>query len=427
LIEDHMDDILNLPCGLFDIIDKKQYGTASLLYALFKQVPIGLKRLQQEVEKYVVEKCWAIMNPLVGTRVEDLLREQALAVIRRVIEVKNATEKMGEVSFEMNSCILSGVKKQLSLVINTDKLVMARFLTLFVDELASDRGRTMQESEIDVIVKDVTDLCYLLRSKDVFEKYYRRDLKTRLLNSMKLENVDTETQLIEKLKGSCSKELVGSALGMIEEIKKADGVSKDFSSQYRGSLPFDLGVILLTKNKTWDFRCPTLPWTNLPGRIRQCFEFFSARFYVEKFDKVRHRKLLILPGYGNATINHRFRGGIVQLVTSSVQMMILELFNRQPKISVQNMVATLGVPEQDVFSAIKLLGKRCPGLIRREKTDAGKQTPLSKNDVLFVNPGFNQQNLAWCVSRFITQTRLLHQIKTKRRLRKPVLLKFKLR
>jgi len=384
LIENHMNEILTLRDGLPVMIEKELYGDLGRLYTLFKQVQngVGLQRVLTEFEAFLKKSFSDLIDPLK----DNMKPDQAVPTIEDIILVKTKCDKAIEMSFERDKSFIECLKKQLTVVMNIPKPSMARVLSRYADRKITDRGSSSQESALDLVIKNVKDLYTLLTDKDMFENCFKDDLRSRLLTSLKLQSVDTEKELIKGLENVCNKELITSCNKMITELEKADEINQEFMRDYSASLPLSLGVTVLSKKSdSWGFSCPTMLPKYLTGNLKKAFDAFVS-FYGSKFDNTR--KLIILPGFGNAQLATQFFGRKrLELYTTTAQMLILDLFNRVDSIAVDKILSTLSLHERTVHEALS------PYIKGKMILQVSARTPgrLSRSDVLAVNPAFTTQ------------------------------------
>ena len=373
--------------GLYFMLDNKIYLGATLLYNFMDQVTDGLEHLKKKVSEYVRDKCRSITAPLKTASEGELKREQVLDLMKNFVVIKNSMRDALTICFNENKSFRSAINEQFEIALNDDELPIARFLALFIDELIMEE-KNKQEAEIDAGIEDSVELVRFVKSRDLFEKYYQNGLRIRLLCSLKTDNLDTEKRLLDKLRGLCDKDCITRARRMIDDILQADTVSRDFShwveeKHYR--LPYDLSVTALPRNDTWSITCPFLTVANLPDHISRPLKLFNQEFLAEKFLKGDKRKLMILPSFGFSIIQSRLGRGVFTLVTNTVQMLILDMFNTRSRISFSEIVDALSVPERDAASALMWLSQK--KVVRREKKEQ-KEKGLVGDDVIFINSRF---------------------------------------
>ena len=265
-------------------------------------------------------------------------------------------------------------------------LSIPRFISLAVDELVTQRARTMQETDFDAALTELLALFQDLRNKDEFEIFYKKHLAARLLHSANRENLTVEKSLVDRLSTMCGHGFAKDVEKTLKEVEEGNSVAKAYGDwlQRKGRTPlqpFVLEVFTVT-NRQCTFPLGENP-CRLPPFIQRTFDSFTE-YYIEHFP---HRKLAIVPTQGDATIRARFSrtAAPVMLSVTTAQMLILELFNSNPRIVFGSIIDQLGISERELRSALVFLSR--VRIIMRVKTSS-TQSKLQKSDVLYINPAF---------------------------------------
>jgi len=394
--------VLDMNNGLFQLLDKRDFHNLSLLYNLFKLDEKCLECLVEKVKNYIIVTCSAVMDPLKAPKTTTLdgssrrpnmiKRKQGVDVITTVMTVRNVVEEAIDLSFENNPAFKKALEEGLSRIMNDEDLQMALFLSLYVDDLIVSEFQKKQEGEFDIVIDHVVQLFGFLKGKDAFEKFYIRHMNNRLLSVLKSEYINTEILLFEKL-GKRSTDFTEQAKQSVKTIQDGFDEVKDFEKYAReNEKPVNgLNVLVLTRVLDGMHLIPNNSHSSipLPPNIRDSLNAFF------EFDSARHGKkgqLRVVLSYGNAEIQQQW-SSVYTLVTSTIQMLILNLFNDPPKrgssetcFTVKEICTRLSLDMKDVKDSLVYLSKL--RIIRRKKGGGSESSALSESDVIYINSGF---------------------------------------
>ena len=389
LVESHVDELLRMRNhGLDAMLGAKDYEGLALVHKLVGLAPGGAARLAAELERYTRETCVQHQRELLGAAGDEYTREQGIAVVDKTLGTRRDVADVLHVCFEDAAELAAAAERGLAAALNADTtLSIPRFLSLAVDELVTQRARAMQEGDFDAALRELLELFQYLRNKDEFEIFYRKHLVTRLLHSANRENLAAEKSLAESLAPLCGSGFAKGVQKILQEAEEGCAVAKGYADwlQRQGAAPLQPFALEV-------FVVPSLSWSvagaeracNLPPFIQRTFNLFAQGYYRERFE---HRVLRVVPAQGDATLRARFSrtAAPVTLAVSTPQMLILELFNSNPRIVFGSLVDTLGVSERDLRAALVFLSRL--HIVMRVKTSS-TQSKLQKSDVLYINNAF---------------------------------------
>lgn len=389
LVEVHMDDLLRMRSGgLFAMLGAKDFGGLALVQKLVGAAPGGALRLAQEIERYACETCVQHQNELLAATGDEFTREQGIAVVDKILATRRDLAEVLHVCFGDDKAMALAAANGVRRALNADTtLSIPRFLSLSVDELVTQRARAMQETDFDAALTELLELFQELRNKDEFETFYKKHLTARLLHSANRENLATEKSLADHLGPLCCRSFAQDVESLLKEAEEGTTVAKAYAgwlqSRGRAALqPFALEVFAVPR-RSWHVSVSEHPCT-LPPFIQRAFSTFT-QYYTERFE---HRRLALVPTQGDATVRARFSRAAapVMLSVSTAQMLILELFNSNPRIVFGSMVDHLGISERDLRSALVFLSRL--HIVMRVKTSS-TQSKLQRSDTLYINPAFS--------------------------------------
>ena len=388
LIELHVDDLLHMRNndGLFAMLAAQDLGGLALVHKLIGAGPGGAPRLAREIGQYTEETCVAHQRALLATAGDEFTREQGIAVVDKILGTQRDVASVLHLCFddskEMVLAAADGVRRALNA---ETTLSIARFLSLAVDELVTQRARAMQEADFDAALGELLALFQELRNKDEFEIFYKKHLIARLLQSANRENLALERTLVDRLGALCGRAFAQQVEKTLKDVEEGNRVAHAYADwlQRRALAavqPFVLEVFTLDHMTLPVCARPCL----LPPFVQRAFDTF-AQYYTSEVSE--RRKLALVPTQGDATIRARFprSAAPVTLSVSTPQMLVLELFNSNPRIAFGTIVDHLGIDERDLRTALVFLSRL--HIVMRVKTSA-TQSKLQKSDELYINPAF---------------------------------------
>ena len=104
----------------------------------------------------------------------------------------------------------------------------SEYVSLFIDDNLKRGIKGKTEAEIDEILDKATILLRYIQDKDMFERYYKKHLASRLLYG-KSESADVEKQMISRMKLEIGNAFTTKLEGMFKDMN----MSEDFTSGYR--------------------------------------------------------------------------------------------------------------------------------------------------------------------------------------------------
>ncbi|PVU98881.1 hypothetical protein BB559_001201 [Furculomyces boomerangus] len=272
----------------------------------------------------------------------------------------------------------------------------AEYVSIYIDDQIKKgfKGKTDDESE--TILSQVVVLFRFLRDKDLFELYLRQRLHKRLLSGRPISR-DIEASLISKLKLECGSQFTTKLEGMLKDIQLSVDLSQQFAAQqdYKPSdTQIDVSVLTHTfwplSNVSTDFlqESSTDQIPLLPINLQNLSNQFS-HFYKQKYSG---RKFMWSYNLGTAELKAQFKNSKHELTVSTIQMMILMLFNfTQPehRIGYMEIKNRTGLPDSELNRNLQSLA--CTKYKILLKTP--KSRDVSTTDMFEFNQNFSAPSL----------------------------------
>ena len=262
---------------------------------------------------------------------------------------------------------------------------ISKRLAEYFDDIVRKQTKSLPGPELEQFISDGIMLFQYVSSKDVFEAWYRLHLSKRLLAGSRLD-AELEQTLVNKLKLECGTSYTTKIEGMIADISN----SAEMSAHWRASgseLCELIDAKVLTSSLWSNVKAFKVNVPSPMGAMTTGFEAFYATRYSE-------RRLTWIYSQGTADVRSRFDAGTSLLTVSSIQAMVLLLFNEAESISVEQMVDSLGVGVADLNRHLLSLfvNPKFP-ILERLGHQATRQSMLEPSSTFRVNPNFELPKL----------------------------------
>jgi cullin 3 len=283
------------------------------------------------LKQYMIKYGLDIMN---DTEFQNKLNP--VKFIQSLLDFRDEIMFIIEMSFHNDKDIHRVLKESMEFIINNDKNKsnFAESLCIYIDHQMKLSLKSISDMNVDFLLSKCLLLFRFLYDKDIFESFYKIYLQKRLLSGKSNYNEELERNMFAKLKSECGHQYITKLEIMLADLK----ISSDFMVEYKRSLgssstvsPVDLEVSFLTSScwPTVSSEYTILAESLLPDGLFACIEHFKQA-YSHKYAK---RKLAFNMSKGSCEISVCFAGQRYDLITSTYQMLILQLFNQENSIS----------------------------------------------------------------------------------------------
>jgi cullin-4 len=242
--------------------------------------------------------------------------------------------------------------------LNFEKLVNKYecFLENFV-KIIHDEIKICIKNKNNAKIKEFTDtflsIYKLFSDKDVFELEYRKYLEKRLIRNASMLK-ETEYELYEILKKESGSNHVTKIKTMLDDIENSKYLNDDFrrycltldNKQSTQDIDF---IVKILSSDSWplegvNYKTKHADTINLPNILDNYITRFT-NFYFHKFEK---RQIIWVHEFSWAIVNFKaFGGKRYELIVSSYQMTMLDLFNKRKRYSVKDLCALMGIAVND--------------------------------------------------------------------------------
>nr|KYP46841.1 Cullin-4B [Cajanus cajan] len=381
LLERHIPAILDK--GFAMLMDGNRIEDLQRMYSLFSRVN-ALESLRQAISSYIRRTGQGIV----------LDEEKDKDMVSALLEFKASLDTTWEESFFKNEAFCNTIKDSFEHLINLRQNRPAELIAKFLDEKLRAGNKGTSEEELEGTLDKVLVLfrfiqililarlldVLLLKGKDVFEAFYKKDLAKRLLLG-KSASIDAEKSMISKLKTECGSQFTNKLEGMFKDIELSKEINESFkqSSQARTKLPsgIEMSVHVLTTGY-W----PTYPPMDvrLPHELNVYQDIFKE-FYLSKYSG---RRLMWQNSLGHCVLKAEFPKGKKELAVSLFQTVVLMLFNDAEKLSFQDIKDSTSIEDKELRRTLQSLA--CGKVRVLQKLPKGRD--VEDDDSFVFNDGF---------------------------------------
>ncbi|CAE7317161.1 CUL3A [Symbiodinium sp. KB8] len=208
-----------------------------------------------------------------------------------------------------------------------------RALPQFLDAEFRQGFKTKAPEEIDETLSAVVTAFRFIKDKDVFESHYKLLLQRRLLSNRSVSD-DAERTMIIKLKAECGPQFTSKLEGMFADLTSSRKQMLEFRKGSSRSVAVD-ATILTTVH--W----PSLSEEacRLPASVQPVADTFRD-WYLAKHTG---RRLEWATSQGTAEVSMLCAARRYELVVSTFQMCLLELFNAAETLTFERIRTDTGI------------------------------------------------------------------------------------
>lgn len=374
LIGSHLEEFIALEgSGVKAMIDNDRFDDLTLLYQNVSRIDPKRDALKNALQSRVMDLGSEINKTILNTdfsaggkanaddenaeksksglNLAAQLTAAAIKWVDEVLRLKDKFDKMWTKCFGEDLILQTALTKSFSDFINLFPR-SSEYVSLFIDENLKHGIKGKTEAEVDVVLDKAITLLRYIQDKDMFERYYKKHLARRLLQS-KSESADVEKQMLSRMKMEIGNYFTTKLEGMFKDMT----MSEELTSGYRTHIQnlgdmdirqIELGVNVLTSN-FWPMETMggssatfgedgTRMQCQWPPEIKYLQESFTKYYLKER----NGRQLTWLGFVGNADIRCTFpkipgkEGGPLgkerrhELTVSTYGMIVLLLFNDLP-------------------------------------------------------------------------------------------------
>ena len=316
----HMDN-----SGCIRLMDNMQIDDLNRMFLLFSRVQDCVKEISVCMSMSIEQELTKVISSESSSNHKQFITE--------ILKLREKYDTIVTKAFEKDANMQTVMKLSFENCINKNrKTVLA--LTLYADVLQKKEIKNMADQEIDSVFNSLIVLFRYLNDKDIFENLYKEALAFRLLDSSSLSD-DSEKLMVKKLKIECGSQYTAKMEGMINDMKNAKDVIREY----------------VVANDFIEFKVLTSSyWPQ--SQLKNIVLPLEISGKMERFKKLylsRHsgRSLTWRTNLGNAEVRAFLGKNRVkhELIVSTYQMAVLLLFNERNCYSFESIVENLCVDD----------------------------------------------------------------------------------
>ena len=212
------------------LLDNDRKEDLARMYRLLARIIDGLEPLKTRFEAHVRKSGLANVEKVAseGEALEPKVYVDAL------LEVHTQYAKLVEEAFHGESEFVRSLDNACKEFVNRNKVCKTgstrspELLAKYTDALLKKSGKSAEEADLEASLSEVMTVFKYIEDKDVFQKFYSRQLAKRLVHGGSASE-DAETSMISKLKEACGYEYTNKLQRMFQDIQ----TSKDLNSAYK--------------------------------------------------------------------------------------------------------------------------------------------------------------------------------------------------
>ena len=320
------------------LLDNDRQDDLARMYRLLARITDGLEPLRTKFEAHVRKSGLAAIDK-VSADADNL---DPKIYVDALLEVHSQYQQLVNDAFAGESEFVRSLDNACKEFTNRNKVCKSgtskspELLAKYTDSLLKKNAKSPEEGDLEKLLTQIMTIFKYIEDKDVFQKFYSRQLAKRLVNANSASD-DAEMSMISKLKEACGFEYTNKLQRMFQDIL----TSKDLNDNYKSWQHEMLGeedskkavdpYYHILGSGFWPFQSPMTTFIP-PQEIVKTYSRFQ-NFY---FEKHTGRKLTWLwqlckgemkANYiKNAKIPYTFQ-------VSTYQMAILLLFNEAETVT----------------------------------------------------------------------------------------------
>eukprot|EP00906_Rhabdomonas_costata_P031808 RCo044881 len=362
-LRDHVAPILER--GFDAMLEENQVPDLARLYRLMTLVG-AQEALRNNFKIYIRKTGLALVMD----------EEKDPVMLTELLKMKAKLDNIWENAFAKNEQFGYSLRDAFENFVNQRQNKPAELIAKYLDSKLRSGAKGESEDELEELIDKVMVLFRFVRSKDIFEAFYTKDLAKRLLFG-RSASADAEKSIISKLKAECGTQLSFKLEGMFKDIE----LSRDIVAAFRQSREcrdprmgdVELNVYVLTTGY-W----PNYPVceVKLPKELSEHQEVFKS-FYLSRY---QGRRLLWQPNLAQCIVRGNFPlAGRRELSVSLFQALVLLLFNDADELSFAEIKEATGIEDSELQRTLQSLALGLVRVLKRRRPAAPAGQPCTSS------------------------------------------------
>ncbi|KAM0751648.1 Cullin-domain-containing protein [Meredithblackwellia eburnea MCA 4105] len=329
------------------LLDQEQESDLQRMYLLLSRINNGLDPLRERFEQHVKKAGLDSVEKAVGDSAEG---PEPKTYVDSLLSVHKKNAELVTKAFRGDSGFVASLDKACREFVNRNKACPTaskspELVARYADGLLRKSNKAGEEVDLELALVDTMKVFKYIEDKDVFQKFYSRQLSQRLIRDSSTSD-DAETSMINKLKDACGFEYTTKLTRMFQDM----ALNKDLNTAYKekmaasaeGKEGLDFHVLVLS-TASW----PIVAGQNelkLPNELLKTYERFEL-FYLNKHSG---RKLSWVWHSSRNELRSLYTNQKYFFVTSTYQACILLQFNTSDSLSYDDIRVGTGMPEDQL-------------------------------------------------------------------------------
>lgn len=321
-------------------VEREMKSDLANMYRLLKPIAGAQQVLLDEVQNHIKHQGLQAISGLKG---ESMAQE----FVENVLDVHFKYEKLIQEVFKGDQAFVGALDKACTAVINhrqpKQQAKAPELLARYCDTLLKKSQKGISESQIEQKLDLSITVFKYIDDKDVFQKFYSRNLGKRLIHQQS-HSMDLEEAMINRLKQACGYEFTNKFHGMFNDISVAEDLNTKFTT-FLQQEKTDVGInffVRVLQQGAWPLSQNNLSPLAIPVELEKTVQMYEA-FYNKQFSG---RKLTWLHhlSSGDVKLGYLSKTYIVNMTT--FQMALLLLFRESDSFGYKELHATTKISDE---------------------------------------------------------------------------------
>eukprot|EP00096_Caligus_rogercresseyi_P010960 TRINITY_DN415_c0_g1_i2.p1 TRINITY_DN415_c0_g1~~TRINITY_DN415_c0_g1_i2.p1 ORF type:complete len:751 (-),score=90.94 TRINITY_DN415_c0_g1_i2:275-2527(-) len=382
MVGDHI-ELLHSECK--PMVERELKDDLNNMYRLLKSISGAQDVLLEEIQNHIKNQGLKAISNLKGHSI-------AKDFVENVLEVYHKYRELIFTVFYGDQPYIGTLDKACTAIINHRQSKQMpkspELLARYCDGLLKKSQKGISENEIDDKLNASITVFKYLDDKDVFQKFYARNLGKRLIYQQS-HSMDLEEGMINRLKQACGYEFTNKFHRMFTDISLAEDLNNKFTN-YLQKESIELGInyfVRVLQQGAWPLSqnglCPLAIPIELEKTVQMFEQFYTKQFSGRKLTWLHHLSS------GDVKIGYLSKTYIINM--STFQMAILLCFESADSLEYKELLeATKMSEEQFPRNLQSLLDAKLL------ECDTGE---INVNSVITLNMGYSNKRTKFRITR----------------------------
>lgn len=329
------------------LLEHERQSDMTRMYNLLKRIPgvNGLEPLKNKFELHIRKSGLAAVEKICPENDDNIDAKEYVDSLLGVHKTYNA---LVATAFQGDPEFVKSLDNACREFVNRNKVCKSssskspELLAKYCDSLLKKNAKNTDDTDLELILQNVMIVFKYVEDKDVFQKFYTKQLARRLVNGLSASD-DAEASMLTKLKEACGFEYTNKLQRMFGDMATSKDLNDAYSSYKQTSdvaEPFDSEYLVLG-GAFWPLTA-TASGFSIPTAVQKSFERFTS-FYHGKHSG---RKLQWCWHLGKADVRTSYLGQKFTFSVSLYQLAILMTFNDSMAQTYEELQAVTGITDK---------------------------------------------------------------------------------